>query len=240
MRRRWQRSKCCASSIKVRGEETSIPTQDAELSHGQAMIDHLVYGVPDLAQGVERLEQQTGVRASLGGRHPGRGTHNALMSLGTRQYLEVIALDPNDASAPGLLFPELRELRAAAFLAWAIAVTDIDAAAEAMLTAQLPRVGPLAGLRARDDGSLLRWRTLRFATGVPLVPFFIAWDDATLHPSVDSPSGCRLLSLQIRHTDPEGLRRLLGRHAGMVHIAAGPRSRMTARLATPNGEVELG
>jgi hypothetical protein len=204
------------------------------------MIDHLVYGVPDLAQGVDRLERQTGVRARLGGRHPGRGTHNALLSLGRRQYLEVIALDPNAADAPGLLFPELRELRAAAFIAWAIAVAHIDQAGEAMLAAQLPRIGPLEGLRAREDGGLLRWKTLRFASNLALVPFFIAWDEATVHPSVDSPSGCRLLSVQIRHTDPEGLRRLLGKDAEMVDIAAGPRPRLTAQLATPNGEVELG
>jgi len=204
------------------------------------MIDHLVYGVPDLTQGVDRLERQTGVRARLGGRHPGRGTHNALLSLGPRQYLEVIALDADAAGAPGLLFPELRELRAAAFIAWAIAVAHIEQAGEAMLAARLPRIGPLEGLRARDDGSLLRWKTLRFASDLALVPFFIAWDEGTVHPSADSPSGCRLLSVQIRHTDPEGLRRLLGKHAGMVDIAAGPRSRLTARLATPNGEVELG
>jgi hypothetical protein len=204
------------------------------------MIDHLVYGVPDLAQGIDRLERQTGVRARLGGRHPGRGTHNALLSLGPRQYLEVIALDPDQAEAPGLLFAELTKLRTAAFIAWAVAVAEIDEAGEAMLAARLPRIGPLEGLRAREDGSLLRWKTLRFATDIPLVPFFIAWDEETVHPSVDSPSGCRLMSVQIRHTDPEGLRRLLGKHAGMVHIAAGPRSRLTARLATPNGEVELG
>ena len=86
------------------------------------MIDHLVFGVPDLAQGVESIEQRTGVRARFGGQHPGRGTHNALLSLGGRQYLEIIAPDPDQPDAPGLLFPELNVLSGPKLIAWAIVV----------------------------------------------------------------------------------------------------------------------
>ena len=47
-------------------------------------MDHLVFAVPDLAEGIELVERQTGVRPRFGGRHPGRSTHDALAARTTR------------------------------------------------------------------------------------------------------------------------------------------------------------
>jgi hypothetical protein len=54
-------------------------------------IDHLVYAAPNLDSAIDDLEERFGVRATLGGQHPAFGTKNALMSLGTDVYLEIIA-----------------------------------------------------------------------------------------------------------------------------------------------------
>ena len=203
-------------------------------------MDHLVFGVPDLAGGIELVERRTGVRARFGGRHPGRGTHNALLSLGGRQYLEIIAIDPEQAEAPGLLFPELKGLSQPKLIAWAVAVESVADTAERAKAANIETIGPLEGSRAQADGSMLRWKTLRIG-GPPVegVPFFIEWQKDTAHPSESSPSGCRLTSFAIEHTDAKQMRRMLQGLGVEATIISGTGVRLKARLQTPKGEVDL-
>lgn len=204
-------------------------------------MDHLVFGVPDLARGIEWVEHATGVRARIGGRHPGRGTHNALLSLGGRQYLEIIALDPAQAEAPGLLYPALKTLSEPRFIAWAVAVDNVADIAMRVAAANIETIGPLEGARVQADGSLLAWKTLRMAgPSVEGLPFFIEWQKGTPHPSQTTPSGCRLTSFEIDHPDPEGTRRILRCLGAEATVTPSARVRLKARLQTPKGEVELG
>ena len=205
------------------------------------MMDHLVLGVPDLAQGIDLVEQKTGVRANFGGPHPGRGTHNALLSLGGRQYLEIIARDPQQPQATPLMFAGLEGLKEPRFVSWAVAVDTIETVSRRALAADCKVVGPTEGSRARTDGKLLKWKTLTVTDpAIDLLPFVIAWDRETPHPSQDSPTGCTLLSFEIQHSDPERLRDLLAKFGVDASVGPGPISKLSARLQTPNGELSLG
>ena len=59
-----------------------------------ALPDHLVVAATTLAEGIEYVGDLTGSVPRPGGRHVAMGTHNALLRLGERFYLEIIAIDP--------------------------------------------------------------------------------------------------------------------------------------------------
>src|SRR5689334_6076153 len=81
-------------------------------------FDHLIYGVPVLPDTVDALASRLGVRAGNGGRHPGLGTHNALLSLGRGRYLEIAAADPEQDVEPGTLPFSLDTLTVPRLLGW--------------------------------------------------------------------------------------------------------------------------
>ena len=124
-------------------------------------LDHLILGVNDLASGIDFVEQGTGVRAMYGGLHPGRGTQNALLSLGHRCYLEILAPDPRQPALSW--FQHLPELAEPRLVGWMAHVEDIEALAERLRGRGVEFEGPHESSRVRPDGRELRWKLLRLA-----------------------------------------------------------------------------
>src|SRR5215210_173965 len=101
-------------------------TTGADTSALLSRIDHLVYAVPDLDRGVAHIEQLLGVRATPGGRHAGRGTHNALLALGPKTYLEIIGPDPAQTDTGKPFWFGVDGLTAPALVTWAAAAGNLE------------------------------------------------------------------------------------------------------------------
>jgi hypothetical protein len=205
-------------------------------------VDHLLLGTSDLESTVAWFQTRSGVKPAFGGVHPGRGTRNALVSLGAGHYLEIIAPDPAQSAFNFQI--DLKKLSAPALVNWAVTSDDLDAAAAAAVASTYPVYGPNEGSRMRPDGSRLLWRTLgvlapfRDEAADPM-PFLIQWGRGVTHPSVDSPAGCRLLSFELRHPQPDRLREALARFGIEAVVAEAGRPGLTARIDTPRGQVTL-
>jgi hypothetical protein len=207
-----------------------------------AAIDHLLLGAADLDRGVEWVETLTGVKATIGGSHPGMGTRNALLSLGGRQYLEIIAPDPAQSAYNFQI--DVRKLPEPRLVNWAAVSTAIDVLARTASDAGVKIFGPRDGSRVRPDGKTLQWKTLGVLSdlagdSVQPVPFFIQWAPESVHPSLDSPQGCRLTGFSIRHSSPAPLVSLLQQLGLDADVQPAERVQLAATLETPKGRIEL-
>ena len=201
-------------------------------------LDHLLWGVSDVAAGGRGIEALTGVKPVAGGSHPGFGTCNELLSLG-RQYLEVIGPDPEQQreGTLGGLFEAVAEPHLFAF---ALSCDDLDLAIANAKAVGLKALDAIDMSRPRPDGVTLHWSILRFEhpDWGERFPFLIDWKD-TPHPAKSSPGGCTLTSFEAFDPDPEALRRIYEALQIPVHVTKAARRGYLARLETPNGPVAL-
>lgn len=213
-------------------------------------LDHIVIAVRDLDDAIARY-RSLGFEARPGGRHTGRGTHNAIVRFGL-DYLELMSVyDEAEVRASGrghlLEFLATREGPAG----YALATDDIGAEAERLRAAGMAITGPFAMERLRPDGSRLSWRLV-----VPgdesfkrPWPFFIQWDQpdaerlardgATVHPN--GARGVRSITVGVRDL-PEArdlYARVLGlTPAGEDSFHAGP-TRVELVRAADDGPVAI-
>lgn len=157
-------------------------------------FDHLVVAARTLDEGVAWVEARLGVKMAGGGKHATMGTHNRLLKIGPREFLEVIAIDPEapppararwfELDAPAM---RARLARGPALVHWVERTGDLDAA--------LREYPESVAILALERGAH-RWRIGvpaggRFPGGGAL-PTLIQWE-AGPHPADVLPeSGCAL------------------------------------------------
>jgi len=207
-----------------------------------AAVDHIVYGTPDLNLGIQKIEDQLGVRATPGGQHPGRGTRNALIALGPGRYLEIIGPDPDQPPPPAARTFGIDELKEPRLVAWAAKATDLERQASDAARRGIALGDVSSGSRRRPDGLLLSWRftppqaAMKVAGGV--VPFLIDWGKSP-HPSESAAAGITLVALWAEHPEPERVREILQKVGIDLSVGPGPRPALFAIVDSPRGRIEI-
>lgn len=188
-------------------------------------LDHIVVAAATLAEGVAVLTARLGIPPLPGGRHPLMGTQNALWHLGGREYLEVIAIDP-DAPAPSR--PRWFGLDGFSgpprLVAWVARMT--------------PLIAPAGSTIAEASRGDLNWRIAIPDSGVSasggLQPLLIDWGTGP-HPTERMPDqSLRLTGLTLTHPDPPALAVTDPR----IAVTAGP-VKLSARIVGYSGEIDL-
>lgn len=208
----------------------------------ELVVDHLVYATPDLNRAIDQIESLLGVRPAIGGRHVGRGTHNALVALGEDVYLEIIAPDPEQPDPPAPRAFGLDNVGGgdARLVTWAAKSDDVESVRAVAETSGIFLGGIQEGSRQRPDGVTLSWRYTNPATVVAdgLVPFFIDWGKS-LNPAASAPRGARLVALRAEHPDAASVVRQLRRLGIELPVTPGRQHALIATIDSPRGRVEL-
>lgn len=212
-------------------------------------LDHIVVAANTLDEGRQWAREVLGVSPFGGGKHDGLATHNTLIKLDGKRYLEIIAIDA-DAGVPsfprwfGLDTHEVRTLIAhePRLVSWVARSAGAPDAIE-RLAATPGYEGRVVRPASRGD---FRWRFAfttdgrRISGGV--MPHLIQWDCAT-HPCERLPeAGVALSSLTLGAVVPERAAatiEMLNFSDPSVQIGQSSSAQLVATLQTANGIVVL-
>ncbi len=180
----------------------------------------------------------SGVRAVAGGNHRKLGTHNALMHLGNRSYLEIVAPDPDHDGGPWSR--SLQELTEPTLLHWVLARSNLGDYTKGLsgLIGGDNEVGSIA--RHHPTLGELSWEILLLPQHDHgcLVPFLIDWGDST-HPTELLEHRCTLGNARISTSDLPDVMKIaswLGIDAEFVEASE---PKLEFRIDTPKGEIIL-
>lgn len=209
-------------------------------------VDHVSYAAEHdgLHATADRLAKLIGVEPVDGGVHPRFGTRNVLFPLAHDRYVEVVEVLDHPASykAPFGQAVRARSEAGGGWLGWVVAVDDI-APVEV-------RVGRPAveGSRRTPDGLELRWRQIGIKGLIadPQLPYFVQWENLSLHPSVGAATQVTIEALQIAG-DPDRVHEWLDlpvdQTSSVIEFAwVAPRGTpglMAVTFETPNGRVTV-
>lgn len=164
-------------------------------------IDHIIIGVNDLEKATQTFEQNLGLLASGGGRHPFGGTANRIIVIGDA-YLELISVvEPAEAQQSMLD----RLAKGEGYLNFVLGSDDIEADSQAMRARGVSVIGPNAGALNSAEGRSRGWQR----TDVERPDLTQHYPFLIQHDSTGEERGFRLAGWQKPPAHPLGTLKIL-------------------------------
>ena len=205
-------------------------------------LDHIIWACPDLEAGSRQFELLTGVRPRFGGMHASGLTHNALVRIGPRSYLELLA-PTGPASADD---DEWCRIARAAREPQVVTYCQRSARSLAELAAIAQSHGwkdaVVAGNgRRTPDGVDLRWQWVApKVDGLGLAfPFFIDWLDSPHPAQMLADTGISLREWTVQHPQAQRLSTILAELGAPIEAQSAEHDAFRLVLETPRGTVSL-
>jgi hypothetical protein len=206
-------------------------------------LDHIIWACDDLERGTRRFEALTGVSPRYGGVHASGSTHNALVGLGPRCYLEILAPTGPQTPAEDAWCRLARGAREPRILTYCMR--------SPRPLSQLAQIAEAAGAhdalvahngRVTPEGVRLNWQWVApvFDEFGLAFPFFIDWLDSP-HPAATAQGqgDLRLADFAVGHPQAADLLRALTQMVTPVDTYTAAAIEFRVRLNTPRGIVAL-
>jgi len=222
-------------SVLIAGLSAARGSNMAPAPEPNARIDHIIIAVPDLEHTIQDLSKTLGVTPIYGGKHP-RGTHNALLSLDSRTYVEFIALQPG-VSGSSIGMQGLDGVTHPTPVGWAVSASSAGAISAALGGIGLRVTSPQPGSRTTPAGEVLKWETFSIEPEPAGSPFFITWSPGSPHPATTSPRGCTLTRFEIATPEAKQLQAASSALHLPVTVVSSSSVRYSVSLQCPAGPV---
>jgi Glyoxalase-like domain len=208
-----------------------------------AFLDHIIWACDDLERGTRRFEALTGVTPRYGGVHASGSTHNALVALGPRCYLEILAPTGSEAPAEDAWCRLARNAHEPRVVTYCLrSPRPLSELAQSALAAGAHDARVANNGRVTPQGVKLNWQWVApvFDEFGLAFPFFIDWLDSP-HPAATAQAqgDMHLAEFAVGHPRAGALLRTLTEMGTPIDTYAAAAIEFRVQLQTPRGAVAL-
>lgn len=206
------------------------------------IVDHLVYCVPNLEKGIDELSEKLGVRAVIGGKHIYQGTKNALIKIGAKCYLEILAVDEENLTITGERWMGIDLISEAKLTRWSTNILNLNEDRKIVADYNSKLAQFKEGSRLTPDGQQLQWvmSTPLAEPEVEPVPFLLDWSKSAVHPTDALEDSCQLLDLIIGlPAQASSVKDCLLKLAAPIKLIESAEPKISAIISSPKGIVEI-